>query len=160
MDATKIFVLVVHTGEYEDAKTDVVCASSDSARLEQIKSELEQRTSIIKRALDAMYAAQKDFQGRVIGPVRPLTKPIPKFPSNQKLITAEMRAEREAIKAENFAMFELYQIALTQWVQECRSAMSEAFRENCTEYPDIDPFDGEAYEVSTATFDIVQTNLV
>jgi hypothetical protein len=156
----QLLVLIVHTGEYEDAETHVVCAADNQARLDMIKNELEQRTKIVKGALDAMYAAQKAFHDRVPAPEYPLTKQIPKFPSDQKLITAEMRAEREAIKAENLAVVQPYQVAHAQWVQDCRAEMVAAFRKNCSQYPNIDPFEGDAYQVSTASYEIVQTEMM
>ena len=100
-----IFILVAFGGSYEDAWRANVAASTDKAKIEQLKILKEGRREKIKVCKDQIteFCNRWDEANPFDQTSLEKTVDVPKWPSgiNQKLITKEMRIERDTIRKFN-----------------------------------------------------------
>ena len=104
-DDDMIFILVAFGGSYEDAWRANVAASTDKSKIEELKILKEERREKIKVCKDQItkFCNQWDEANPFDQTSLEKTVDVPKWPSgiNQKLITKEMRIERDTIRKFN-----------------------------------------------------------
>lgn len=100
-----IFILVAFGGSYEDAWRANVAASTDKPKIEQLKTNKEERREKLKVCKQQIqeFCDRWDEANPFDQTTLEKVVDVPKWPSGiaQKLITKEMRIERETIREFN-----------------------------------------------------------